>query len=205
VIDNLCLLRCDESELLDNLGLKFGKIIYKCDLSYLDHLCLFQLCGSPDIIFLDYRHDISKDRWICMYFYANIDRKKLLLFHHMSTRTNDILVIKPNTFKICKIERWDTYYDDFYGQRLPNNILKCIKYIANDKSIFHDKYGRVYEILWKKYYLLINWKNIYPVLAYLIQHLNISTYSKDVLSVIFLFLMQLANKECTRATFDILY
>jgi len=202
LIIDICLSRVHESE-LDNLELQFAKIIYVCDLNYLNQLSIF--LGQTDLIFLGHCDCMTQHERNMIYDYCLIqinknrevtqpDRKRLSSVHNICTGTNDILMIKTDAFKICKLdeEKMITYG---YRPLLPDDILVCIKYIADGKSIFHDKHGHTYKLFWRRYYFLTKWKDIYPNLVSLIQNLNTTTYSKDVLVIIFRFMSELIEKE----------
>jgi len=111
-----------------------------------------------------------------------IDKKKV------TVQPGDILVVKPDSLKICKIERNDACYNCSHDQYSCDEILKIIKNIADNKSVFHHKNEKLYKSLWTKYYFLVQCNITWLYIT------NFIANSNDVLMIIFQFMIQLFKK-----------
>jgi len=101
---------------------------------------------------------------------------------------DDMLMIKNNSIKICKIERPNTYIK-YYHQYSRVMILQTIETISHDRSIFYPRSNKLYELLWKKYHFLTKCFCIWLQITGFVEH------SKDALGMIIRFMINLFDDD----------
>jgi len=178
----------------------FGKIIYEHILE-LDKLTIDSLTVAPDIIFIDDCNKLSNHERNTIYHHFAAKKITYMSFCHMlniCAQNDSVLVVKQDSFKMCDIERENTYTDNFRNRYSCNETLKIIKNIANKKSVFHQKHLGTYKLFWAKYYFLVHCNNIWLYLDYFIKKLGIGFQSNDILTIIFQMMVQLFRNDTNR-------
>jgi len=166
----------------------FKKIIYSHRFFYFHELCAYD--EIPDVTFLACSQRITFD--IEKNLTHDYFQKKFApgFFRNICSQNDSTLMIKTNSFKLCNIERSDTYKIYIYETFSCGTILKVIKKIADGKSIFYGKNQQIYDVLWTKYYFLVRCNNIWLWINHFIKRLNLATYSSDIFIIIFQFMIQ---------------